>query len=225
MTRTEMRDVLKRRLGNRGDVTTTMLDLYLDEGLFDLATKRVALASLEATASTITSGVGVGVYSRPTVDGQPVFVILHLEDTVNKRLLTRFEGGFQEYLAAKVNEQTDPNAVPSRFVEFGDKVYVLPTPQVATISWTPYVYKRPFLDTSGAAVPNIEREWHTAIIFFATAFGFRDLGDETRAMEAEALWDKWVAARDTQKRAQSRNTWPSSGAKPHGSWVNSRTGT
>lgn len=225
MTRLQLRDALKRRLGNRSDVTTALLDLYLDQGLFDLATKRVILPSLETTAAAISSAVNVGVYPRPTVDSQAVFVILHLEDTTNKRVLTRFEGGFSEYLAAKANEQTSTAAIPSRFVEFGDKFHVLPTPQVATISWTPYVYKRPFLGTADAAIPNIEPEWHMAIIYFATAFGFRDLGDEVRAVEAEGVFDRWFAARDTPKRAQARNTWPAGGVKPHGSWLNSRSGT
>lgn len=224
MTRTQLRDLVKRRLGSRTEVTDAFADLYIDQGLLDLATKRVRLASLEAVGTPVMSAVGIGSYSRPTVDGVPVFAILHLEDTVNKRVLTRFEGGFNEYVQAKANETADTSAIPSRFVEFGASFFVFPTPQVATISWTPYVYKRPFLDAAAGASPNIETEWHYPIVFFATAVGFRDLGDEARAQEAMTAFDAWIAGRDTPQRAQARNTWPSAGAKPHPAWTRSRLG-
>jgi len=180
-------------------------DHWLDEGLLDLCTRRVHIHSLERAATSITSTAGTAAYSRPPGS----FSIMFLEDATNQRILSRFPGGFEEYLQAKRNATTDPT--PTMFAEFGPNFYVWRTPSVDTIVWVPYVYLYPTMAAADTSVPDIPSDWHYAIELVAAEHAFRDLGDEERAMAVAGEFDRWIAMRDTTRRQTARFNVPRAG--------------
>lgn len=215
MTRADLRTLLKRRLGNRFDVDDTVADVYLNNGLLDLATVRVTLRSLERACQPVSTTAGVVQYSIEA----NAFVVLFVEDTTNKRVLTRFAGGFYEFLQYRQSAQNDK---PSQFVEFGTNFYI--NPPDGAYSLTPYCYMRPTFNTAASAVPDIETEWHYAVLLIAAQHAFRDFGDDERAAGTEQEFQAWVAKRDTAKRATDRFNVPQRGVMPAQAWMPGRLG-
>jgi hypothetical protein len=207
-TRSELRDRLQYRLGNRTDMGNTRLDAWLDDGLLDLATQRIEIRSLESVGTPVTSVVDTAGYVRNTA----AFTLLYLEDTTNNRVLTRIPGGFNEYLLAKQSETSRPE--PTRFTEYGNRFYVQPAPSVATIIWQPYEYLRPTWASGEDGEPSIETEWHYAIGLVAAEHAFRDLGDDIRAAQVAQEFADWLGRRDTAVRRTRRHTRPQRGVQP-----------
>jgi hypothetical protein len=214
-TRLQMRTALKRRIP-RTDIVDADFDKYINDGLLDLCTTRVWLRSLEYQGSAVATTVGGTQYPLETT----FFALTFVEDTTNKRVLERFDGGFREFLDAKQNAQ---NGKPTRFVEFGSNFYILDPPD-AIITLVPYGYRRPLLASGDSSTPNIEEEWHYAIELVAAEHVFRDLGDEERAAAASQEFDKWLVKRDTPVRHAARHNNPAKLLRIHGSYINRRTG-
>ena len=172
-TRTQARASLKRWLGNRTDLTDADYDLYANDALFDLTTRRVHLQSLEKVGSTIAATLGQHNYPAPTGS----FAILHLEDTTNKRTLDRYPGGFEEFLRAKQNQTQSANNPPTQFIEYGNEFWVGPAPPGAVILWIPYYYSRAVWAAEASAVPGVEEEWHHAVLLLARVHAAQELGE------------------------------------------------
>jgi len=215
-TRLQIRNALKRRVP-RADLTDTDYDKWIDDGMLDLCTTRVHLRSLEAQGDPVATSVGVTSYNIQS----DFFSIMFIEDATNLRVLTRFNGGFREFLDSK---QVAQQGQPTRFIEFGNKFYVLDPPE-GVFSLVPYGYKRPAFSTAGdSGVPNIETEWHYAIELIAAEHAWRDLGDEERAAAAENEFQTWLGKRDTPTRASARYNIPQVRTRPHPMLRNPRTG-
>jgi len=215
-TRLQIRNALKRRVP-RADLTDTDYDKWIDDGMLDLCTARVHLRSLEAVGTNVVTTIGITSYVIQT----DFFSIMFIEDSTNHRVLTRFNGGFREFLDSK---QVAPSGQPTRFVEFGPNFYVLDVP-AGLYTLVPYGYKRPSFSVAGdSGVPNIEPEWHYPIELIAAQHAWRDLGDEERAASAESEFQAWVAKRDTPTRASARYNIPQVRTRPHPSLHNPRTG-
>lgn len=219
MTRAQIRAALQRRLP-RTELTTADYDRWIDNGLLDLCTRRVHIHALERVGTTILSVANQPDYARPLGS----FSILYLEDTTNQRVLTRFPGGFEEYLRAKQNAPTaQANDVPSHFAEWGESFYVFKLPPVSNINWVPYVYVRPTLAATDGASPDIPDEWHYAIELIAAEHGFRDLGDEERADKVAEEFARWLGMRDTTRRQTARFNVPrAGGVRPHPDYTRAR---
>ena len=215
-TRAQMRSALQRRVP-RSELLAADYDKWLDDGLLDLCTRRVHIHTLERAASPITSVANQAAYSRPTNS----FSILYIEDTTNARVLSRFAGGFEEYLQTKRNATTDP--VPTMFTEFGSSFYVHRAPSVSTITWVPYVYVYPTLGSADTSVPDIPADWHYAVELVAAEHAFRDLGDEERAAALAQEFDRWLMMRDTTRRQTARFNVPrAGGARAHPDYARAR---
>ena len=218
--RTALRASLKRRLGNRSDITTADQDRWLDDGLVDLTTQRIHIRELEGSVAAIASQVGVSAYNIPAT----AFAIMYLVDTVNNRVLDRYPGTFENFLRAQQAESPTSDDIPSHFIEFGSQFHVTLTPQVTTISWTPYVYKLATFTADTSAVPSIPAFYHYGLELIAAQHGFRELGDEERAQMAEQEWLSWLGKRDTARRHTTRFNAPTRGIGPHPASINRRTG-
>lgn len=216
------RTELNRRIGMRSpsEFTNSDLDTWLNDALVDMTTRRIQLRSLERVGTAITSVIDQPSYAIPV----GAFSMLYLEDTVNKKMLTRFVGTFEEYLKAKQNEAPTVTTIPAQFVEYGPSFYIFETPKVNTISWTPYFYARPTWAASDVAVPDIEEEWHKPIVILAAKQAFKDIGDEERSTLANGEWNEWLAQRDTPTRMTNRFNVPTRPIRPHGAAHNRVTG-
>ena len=216
-TRAQLRTALKRRVA-RPDLTDADFDKYLDDGLMDLATIRMTFRSLEYEGAPISTSLGVPSYPIES----NFFSISYIEDTTNKRVLERFDGGFREYLDSKQNAQ---NGKPTRFVEFGSNFYVLDPPEGIFVL-VPYGFRRPAFNppTGDSGMPNIEVEWHYAIELVAATHALRDVGDEERAIAIDTEFDKWATKRDTPVRQAARHNNPPRMLRVHGGYFNPRTG-
>ncbi len=215
MTRAELRLLLKRRLGNRSDVTDSVADLYLDQGILDLTTVRVSLRSLELVGTPISTVANLDAYTYDST----AMAILYIEDTTNSRKLTRYPGGFDDYLLEK---QSITAAKPSRFIEYGSKFFINEPDAVYTLQ--PYYYLRASIGTADGASPTIEPEWHYPIILAASILALHDFGDDERAGSVEQELSAWGARRDTARRITARFNRPSGGVRPHSAWLPGRTG-
>ncbi len=209
-TRAQLRLALTRRLGGRTEFSDIDKDKWLDDGLLDLCTRRVTLRSLERIGTPITSIATVASYLRPA----DAFAMHYLVDTVNTKVIDRFEGTFEAYLKAVQTEMPTVDTVPTHFAEWGDKFFMFNTPQVATISWTPYYYARPEMLAAAESIPDIEVEWHYPIEIIAAAHAFKDIGDEERSASAIAEWTAWHNERDTNRRQSQRRNSPLRGVRP-----------
>jgi hypothetical protein len=218
-TRAQLRTALSRRLGNRGEFTDTDKDKWIDDGLLDLCTRRVTLRSLERIGTPVASQVGIADYARPP----DAFALHYLVDTGNNKVLDHFEGTFEAYLKATMSEMPTVDTVPTHFAEWGPKFYIFNTPQVNTITWTPYYYARPSLGTGANDIPDIEVEWHYPIEIIAAAHAFKDIGDEERSNASSTEFDQWLLQRDTNRRNTARQKSPLRGVRPL-STRSSRTG-
>ena len=218
-TRSQLRTALTRRLGNRTEFSDADKDKWLDDGLLDLCTRRITLRSLERIGSPVSSQVGIANYPRPT----DAFALHYLVDTGNSKVLDAFEGTFEAYLKAIQQEQPTASTIPTHFAEWGNNFYVFNTPQVATITWTPYYYARPSMGTGANDSPDIEVEWHYPIEIIASQHAFKAIGDEERANAASQEFDQWLLQRDTNRRNTARQKSPLRGVRPL-STRSSRTG-
>lgn len=211
-----MRADLLYRLGNRTELTTTQLDQWLNDGLLDLCTKRVHLRSLESTSDPYSTSANEISRALPAT----AFSIIEVEDQTNKFVLSRFPGGWREYLWAR---QKAPAGKPVYFIEFGGSRFWYPQVD-ATYSMTDYFYARPTFGANPADSPNIETEWHYGIELVAAEHAFRDIGDLERAQGATQEFNTWLAGRDTPTRRSHRTTVPMHGIRPHPAYRNRRTG-
>lgn len=215
-TRAVLRSDLLYRLGNRTEVTTTQLDQWLNDGLLDLCTKRVTLRSLETASNAYTTAVNEVNRALPAT----AFALIEVEDQTNKFVLSRFPGGWREYLWAR---QRALPGKPVYFIEFGGSRFWYPTIDGA-YSLTDYFYARPTFGANAGDSPLIESEWHYAIELIAAEHAFRDLGDLERAQQATQEFSAWLAGRDTPTRRTHRTTVPSHGVRPHPAYRDRRTG-
>jgi len=218
MNRNEARIRLAQRLGNRGDVTAALIDPWLNEALVELTTRRVEIQELQGTSNVITSQVGVTGYSRPA----DAFAVRYLEETTQDRLLDRFPGGFEDFLREK---QNSTNAEPTRFGEWGNQILLLPPPDLATYSYTPYVYKLATWGSAAGDSPTIGTAWHRGILLLAEMIAFQDMGDDERASKAQQEFEVWLGQRDTSMRQMRRFNVPTRGVQPAGATMRDpRTG-
>jgi hypothetical protein len=195
-------------LGNRADATdASLLNTWLDAGLSELTTRRIEIQELQGSTSPIISQIGVSNYARPA----GIFSIRYLEETTGARVLTRFPGGFEEFLRAKQNAT---NGIPSQFGEWGGQFFLLPPPDLATYSYTPYVYNLATWGTSAGDTPSIGTMWDRGVLLLAEMIAFQDLGDEDRAMAAEQQFETWWSQRDTSMRQARRFSAPTRGIQP-----------
>lgn len=219
--RTELRAAVQLRMGNRTDATIALVDEWINDGLMDLATSRIHIRELERTGSTVTSDVGVAAYSAPT----DAFTITHLNDGTNSRTLQEWTSSWEDLLEAYNAEAPTTADIPSFFFLRGNQFFVFNTPQVDTIVWTPYYYARPAIGANPNDTPDINVEWHYAIKLMAALHGFRDLGDEERAVSVQGEFDAWLARRDTSRRHATRFKTPHRGIRPNSRWLRpSKTG-
>jgi hypothetical protein len=215
--RSALRDNVKYRLGNRTDPTNARLDNWLNDGLLDLATQRIEIPELQTIGNNVTSQIGVFFYTRQS----GMFALLYLEDTTNSDTLKRIPGGFNEFLTSK---QGLANSTPRQFTEWGNSFAVLPAPDVATISWTPYYYARPTWAAGDAAVPDIPEEWHYGIELVSTIHAQYGIGDDDGAERTQREFEAWLNRRDTRVKRSTRFTRPQRGVQPSVIHRNSRTG-
>jgi len=223
--RVTLRNSLKKMTGSRtDDFTDAEFDVFLADGLLDLGTRRLEIRQLQAVGTPIASVIGAASYSV-SLASPDTFTINYLVDTVNKKVIDYWDGTFEDFLRAQQNEMPTVETVPDKFIVYGTKLYVFQTPQVNTISWLPYIYKRArFVGSGDAAVPNVEEEWHDAIKILAKKRTFVELGDDERAANAENEFMAWVNLRDTPNRQQKRYKATTRGVRPHPSMVQSRLG-
>lgn len=210
-TRAQARASLKRWLGNRTDLTDSDYDMFLDDGLFDLTTRKIHLLSLERVGSPIFTSANKANY--PVPDG--AFAILHIEDTTNKRTLDRFAGGFEDFLRSRQNQTPADGNPPTQYSEFGTEFWLGPAAPNGVITLVPYYYARATWGTAVDATPGIEAEWHYAVLLMARIHAAQDIGDETRLGLAAAEWQAWFAQRDTSRQMQRRHNVPAGGVRPH----------
>ena len=220
LTRTTGRASLRRWLGNRTDLVDADYDLFLNDGLFDLTTRRIHFQSLEKVGASITSVLNQPNYPSPA----DAFAILHIEDTTNDRVLDRFPGGFEDFLRGRQNQVSAVGNPPTEFIEYGSQLWFGPMPPVAGIVWAPFYYQRATWAADGTATPGIEEEWHQAVLMIARIHAAQEAGDAGRLQLAEAEWQAWLAQRDTARRMQRRHNIPAGGVRPHPNMVDRRWG-
>lgn len=227
-TRLQIRNALQRRITTRSDLVNSDFDKWIDDGLLDLATRRVQLRSLEGAAIAGPSlTAGVYSYAIPTTTPATIFALMavwvYASSATAGVILKPWDGTFQTMLDSLANSQGQAGARPAYYMLHGTSFFVYPVPET-TYSSLLLPYYRPFLDTGDSSVPTIEPEWHYAIELLAAEHAWRDLGDEERAAAAEAEFGAWLAMRDTPLRAAKRYDPRNIMAKPHPSARNPRTG-
>lgn len=220
-----LRASLKKMTGSRtDDFSDADFDVFLADGLLDLGTRRIEIQSLMTVGTPIASVAMQASYDISLANAD-TYVIRYLDDTTNSKIVDYWDGTFEDYLRAKNNENPDATTVPDKFIVYGNKFYVFQTPQVATISWTPYIYLRAkFVGSGDAAIPNVGEEWHDAIKILAKKRTFIELGDDERSANAEQEFIAWLSLRDTPRRMQKRYKATTRGVRPHPSLVHSRLG-
>ena len=110
------------------------------------------------------------------------------------------------------------------FIEYGAQIWVGPAPPGEAIVWIPYYYSRATWAAGADETPNIEDEWHQAVVLLSRVHAAQETGDSARLVLANGHWDAWLAQRDTPRRKQRRSTVPSGGARPHPSMISRRWG-
>jgi hypothetical protein len=220
MTRAQARASLARWLGNRTELVDSDYDMFLDDGLADLTTRRYSLYSLEKVGATITSVASQASYAKPA----DAFTIMYIEDTTNQRVLRRFGGEFTEYLDSKQSAvSADSGNPPTNFIEYGNQFFVGPTiPVDGSIVWVPYYYQRASWGSGLTDEPAIEKEWHYPTLLVARIHAAQELSDPVRLQLAHADLDEWLGLRDTAKRMARRIDVPVGGVKPHAAWIGRR---
>lgn len=219
-TRSAMRTAVKRRLGNRTDITNADLDKWLDDAILDLGTRRIHFEELESTDGTITTAVDVDAYSLPSAN---TFAVMYVFDTVNKRVLDRWSGSMESLIRARLVHESAATDLPTHFLEYGDKIHVYPTAQ-SILTINVYTYDRPTMAAGDTAEPNFNIEWHYPIEILAAKHGHHDLGDDGRAQVEEQRWMEWLTQRDSGRRHRARFNVPQKGVGIHPATHSPRTG-
>jgi hypothetical protein len=176
------------------------------------------IQELQGVGTTFTSQVGITGYARPAT----AFAVRYLEETTQGRILTRFPGGFEEFLRAK---QGATNGEPSQFTEWGAQVLLLPPPDLATYSYTPYIYNLATWGSAAGDSPSIRSVWDRGILLLAEMIAFQEMGDDERATAVQQEFEVWLSQRDTAVRQARRFTALTRGIQPASATMrDSRTG-
>lgn len=218
-TRLEMRTDVKKRLGNRTDVTDADIDKWLNDALLDLTTRRVHIDELEKSGG-ITTQVGVTAYSYPS---NKTFAILYVYDPSEKRILNRWDGTYESYLRAHGAHESNSDDIPTHHIQYGGMINLFPTPQDVR-GIVIYFYSLPTLGAGDSAEPDINPEWHYPVEILAAKHGHHVLGDDIRADKEEQRWNEWLQQRDSSRRLRTRFNVPTKGIGLSPAARNRRTG-
>lgn len=185
MNLTALRDEVKSRIQNRGDLTDTVLDRYIDTAYKNLCTGKFIDASgrlrslrfpelelrLDSTLSTGTEAYAVNdrTYS--------IIIVTHQFDSTNDRWLNL------EYLPpARYTEIPVTEGRPYFYTFFQNAIRVRPVPSSAWNGTTmrTWQYMLPSALGGGSAEPVIPDHWHLLIAVLAASrlasrFGFTEL--------------------------------------------------
>lgn len=216
-TRLQIRNALKLRIPRStaagGDISDAQYDSWIDDGLLDLATRRMQLRSLEGAPTTVALSAGTYQYLIPT-STPTIFAITDLAIPSVGVVLQYWNGTFNTMLQALIGVGA-ANAQPSQYIVRGAYFYVFPTPDTSYTAYL-YPYYRPSFSVAGdSGIPTIEEEWHYAIQLIAIAHAWRDLGDDERAQGAENDFMAWLNLRDTPVKANTRYASPKMRVKMH----------
>lgn len=215
-TRLDIRNALKLRIPRAatsgGDISDAQYDSWINDGLLDLATRRVQLRSLEGIATTGTLSANVYQYPIPTTS-PTIFAITDLALPDVGFVLQYWNGSFNTMLQSLIAVGAT-TGTPKQYIVRGNYFYVFPSPDT-TYTYSLYPYYRPSLGSGDTAVPSIEEEWHYAIQLVAAEHAWRDLGDDERAAGAENEFGAWLGMRDTPVKANARYASPKMRMKMH----------
>lgn len=227
-TRLQIRNALKRRITLRTDLTDPDYDKWIDDGLLDLATRRVELRSLQGSSF---AGPDITIsqtsFTIPTTAPATIFslnaIVVYETSATDGATLIPWDGTFQMIVDAQVRSQGVGLGRPAFYLVYGTSVMLWPIAD-KTYHTLLFPYYRPALASAESSLPSIELEWHYAIELIAAEHAWRDLGDEERAAAAESEFSAWLAMRDTPVRQQKRHDPRNMKAKPHPLMRNPRTG-
>ena len=197
LTYSDMQTRLQLELGQRDSlasptnwygifINTAYLTLTTRKWLFGMK-KKLYFPELE-TSSTATTTDGTAYVSTPT----DALIIRGVWDSTNDRMLDWIPK--EEYWDRTGRADTNAEGIPTKYVRYGSRIYLCPTPNSSTIGLTIYYRKKPTALTITAQVTEIGREWDEPIIKLAAIQAMMKLKEYDFAEIEKRAWVEDVSA-------------------------------
>lgn len=193
MTLAEMRDSLRRKIGNptTTDVSNSSLNQVLNEAQRYIMDVYPFRASRKLWLIDTVSGTHR--YTLPT-DLGTLYKVGHRDSAYSRMRIRRADAMFQ---FREGTPDANSTGVPAEFTQMNDWIQLYPVPDgVYTIA---LFYKTIIADlTNDSDESPIPATWHHGIVRYARYLFFDDKGDFGKAQYAYQAWTLWVADKPSE---------------------------